>query len=84
MPEVTKAVALVLLLGTLTVVPPRHRLFPGKTTPEDGALGAEVAAVEKVAEDGVLSTLAVCGVLVGRAACAGDKLFWWPERELVS
>lgn len=50
--------ALVLLLGTLTVVPPRHRLFPGKTTPEDGALGAEVAAVEKVAEDGVLSTLA--------------------------
>ena len=43
MPEVTKAVALVLLLGTLTVVPPRHRLLtvlmlPGRTTPEDGAL----------------------------------------------
>lgn len=57
-PEVTNAVARVLLLGTLTVVPPRHRLLPGKTTPVDGALGAEVAAVEKVAEDGVLSTLA--------------------------
>lgn len=55
--------ALVLLLGTLTVVPPRHRLLtvlmlPGRPAPEDGALGAEVAAVEKVAEDGVLSTLA--------------------------
>lgn len=64
MPEVTKAVALVLLLGALTVVPPRHRLLtvlmlPGRATPEDGALGAEVAA-EKAAEDGVLSTLACC------------------------
>lgn len=63
MPEVTKAVALVLLLGTLTVVPPRHKLLtvltvPGRMAPEDGALGAEVAAVEKVAEDGVPSTLA--------------------------
>ena len=63
MPEVTKAVALVLLLGTLAVVPPRHRLLtvlmlPGRTTPEDGALGAEVAAAEKAAEDAVLSTLA--------------------------
>lgn len=62
MPEVTKAVALVLLLGALTVVPPRHRLLtvlmlPGRVTPEDGALGAEVAA-EKAAEDGALSTLA--------------------------
>lgn len=89
MPEVTKAVALVLLLGTLTVVPPRHRLLtvlmlPGRTTPEDGALGAEVAAVEKAAEDTVLSTLAwVCGVLVERVVCAEDKLFWWPERELL-
>lgn len=27
-------------------------------------------------------TLTVCGVLVGRAACAEDKLFWWLEREL--
>lgn len=26
--------------------------------------------------------LTVCGVLVGRAACAEDKLFWWLEREL--
>lgn len=90
MPEVTKAVALVLLLGTLTVVPPRHRLLtvlmlPGRTTPEDGALGAEVAAAEKAAEDAVLCTLAwVCGVLVERVACAGVMLFWWPERELLS
>lgn len=61
MPEVTKAVALVLLLGALTVVPPRHRLLtvlPGRTSPEDGALGAEAAAVEKAAEAGALSTLA--------------------------
>lgn len=63
MPEVTKAVALVLLLGTLPVVPPRHRLltvltFPGRVAPEDGTLGAEVAAGEKLAEDGVLSTAA--------------------------
>lgn len=90
MPEVTKAVALVLLLGALTVVPPRHRLLtvlmlPGRTTPEDGALGAEVAAVEKAAEDGVLSTLAwVCGVLVDRVAWVEDKLLWWLERELLS
>lgn len=60
-PEVTKAVALVLLLGALTVVPPRHRLLtvfmlPGRTTAEDGALGAEATAVEKAAEDAVLST----------------------------
>lgn len=90
MPEVTKAVALVLLLGTLTVVPPRHMLLtvlmlPGRTTPEDGALGAEAAGVEKATADAVLSTLAwVCGVLVERVACAEVKLFWWPDRELLS
>lgn len=66
-PEVTKGVALVLLLGALTVVPPRQRLFTvfmllGRLSPEDVALEAEVAAIEKVAEDwreGVFSTL-VC------------------------
>jgi hypothetical protein len=65
-PEVTKGVALVLLLGALTVVPPRQRLLtvlmlPGRLTPEDGTFEAELAAAEKVAEDwweGVLSTLA--------------------------
>lgn len=65
-PEVTKGVALVLLLGALTVTPPRQRLFTvfmllGKLSPEDVALEAEVAAVEKVAEgwrEEVLSTLA--------------------------
>lgn len=40
MPEVTKAVALVLMLGMPTVVPCRHRLLtvamlPGRVTPED-------------------------------------------------
>lgn len=65
-PEVTKGVALVLLLGALTVTPPRQRLFAvfmllGKLSPEDVAIEAEVGAVEKVAEDWreeVLSTLA--------------------------
>lgn len=56
MPEVTKPE--VLLLAALTVVPPRRRLLPGETIPENGALGPEVATVEKVAEDGMLSTLA--------------------------
>lgn len=59
--------ALVLLLGALTVVPPRQRLFAvfmllGRLSPEDVALEVEVAAIEKVAEDwreGVFSTL-VC------------------------
>lgn len=59
--------ALVLLLGALTVVPPRQRLFTvfmllGRLSPEDVALEVEVAAIEKVAEDwreGVFSTL-VC------------------------
>lgn len=83
MPEVTKGVVLVLLLGALTVVPPKQRLLPvfmllGKLSPEDVALEAEVAAVEKVAEDwreGVLSTLAcVCDVLEESAACAEERL----------
>lgn len=83
MPEVTKGAALVLLLGVLTVVPPRQRLFAvftvlGRLTPEEVALVAEVAAVDKVAEDwreGVLSTLAcVCDVLEERAACAEERL----------
>lgn len=48
--------ALALLLGALTVVPPRQRLFTvfmllGRLSPEDVAPEAEVAAVEKVAED---------------------------------
>lgn len=56
MPEVTKGVALALLLGALTVAPPRQRLFTvfmllGRLSPEDVAPEAEVAAVEKVAED---------------------------------
>ena len=63
-PEVTKGVALALLLGALTAVPPRQRLLTvfmllGRLSPEDAALEAQVAAVEKVAEDwreGVLST----------------------------
>lgn len=83
MPEVTKGVALVLLLGALTVVPPRQRLFTvfmllGRLSPEDVAPEAEVAAVEKVAEDwreGVLSTLAcVCDVLEESATCAEERL----------
>lgn len=83
MPEVTKGVVLVLLLGALTVVPLKQRLLPafmllGKLSPEDVALEAEVAAVEKVAEDwreGVLSTLAcVCDVLEESAACAEERL----------
>jgi hypothetical protein len=93
LPEVTKGVALVLLLGALTVVPPRQRLLtvlmlPGRLTPEDGTFEAELAAAEKVAEDwweGVLSTLAcVCGVLEERTVCAEERLFWWLERELLS
>lgn len=83
MPEVTKGVALVLLLGALTVVPPRQRLFTGvmlfgRLSPEDVALEAEVAAVEKVAEDwreGVLSTLVcVCDELEESAVCAEERL----------
>lgn len=83
MPEVTKGVARVLLLGALMVVPPRQRLFTaftllGRLSPEDTALEADVAAVEKVAEDwreGVLSMLAcVCDVLEESAACAEDRL----------
>lgn len=85
MPEVTKGAALVLLLGVFTVVPPRQRLLavlmlPGRLTPEDGVLEAEVAAVEKVAEDcrdGALSMLlCVCGVLEDSAACAEERLLW--------
>lgn len=83
MPEVTKGVALVLLLGALTVVPPRQRLLTvfmllGRLSPEDVAPEAEVTAVEKVAEDwreGALSTLAcVCDVLEESAACAEERL----------
>lgn len=75
MPEVTKGVALVLLLGALAAVAPRQRLLTvfmllGRLSPEDVALEAEVAAVEKVAEGwrgGALSTLAcVCDVLEER------------------
>lgn len=83
MPEVTKGVTLVLLLGALTEVPPRQRLLTvlmllGRLGPEDVALEAEVVAVEKVAEDwsgGVLSTLeCVCGVLEESAVCAEERL----------
>lgn len=83
MPEVTKGVALVLLLGALTVVPPRQRLFTvfmllGRLSPEDVALEVEVAATEKVAEDwreGVFSTLVcVCDVLEESAVCAEERL----------
>ena len=75
--------ALVLLLGALTVVPPRQRLLTvfmllGRLSPEDVAPEAEVTAVEKVAEDwreGALSTLAcVCDVLEESAACAEERL----------
>lgn len=75
MPEVTKGVALVLLLGALFTV---FTLLLGKLSPEDMALEAEVVAVEKVDEDwreGVLSALAcVCDVLEDRAACAEERL----------
>lgn len=83
MPEVTKGVALALLLGALTVVPPRQRLFAvfmllGRLSPEDVALGEEAAAIEKVAEDwreGVFSTLVfVCDVLEESAVCAEERL----------
>lgn len=57
MPEVTKAVALVLLLATLTVVPHRHMLLPGKTILKDRALGTEVAVVEKGDENREVCTL---------------------------
>jgi hypothetical protein len=85
LPEVTKGVALVLLLGALTVVPPKQRLLtvlmlPGRLTPEDGTFEAELAAIEKVAEDWrerVLSTMAcACGVLQERAVCPEERLFW--------
>lgn len=83
MPEVTRGVALVLLLGALMVVPPRQRLFTvfmllGRLPPADVVLKAEVVAVEKVAEDwreGVLSTLAcVYDVLEDNAACEEERL----------
>lgn len=83
MPDVTKGVVLVLLLGALTVVPLKQRLLPvfmllGKLSPEDVAFEAGVAAVEKVAEvwrEGVLSTLAcVCDMLEESAACAEERL----------
>ena len=66
------------LLGVLTVVPPRQRLFPVFTllSPEDVALEAEVAAVEKVAEDwrgGVLSTLACWQNKKARTHGSGGK-----------
>lgn len=74
LPEVTKGVALVLLLGALFTV----FTLLGKLSPEDVALEAEVVAVEKVTGDwreGVLSTLAcVCDVLEARAACAEERL----------
>lgn len=82
-----------MLLGALTVVPPTQRLLevltlPGGVTLEEGALEEEGAAVEKVAEDWMeegLSTLAcVCGVLEGTAACAEERLLWWPDSELLS
>lgn len=84
MPEVTKGAALVLLLGALTVVPARQRLLavftlPGRLSPEEGALEAGVAAVEKGAEDWrevVLSALVcVCDVLEGCVACEEERLF---------
>lgn len=64
-PEVIKGAALAPLLGALPGALPRHRLLTvfmplGKLSPEDTALEAEVAAVEKVAEgcrEGALSTL---------------------------
>lgn len=73
--------ALVLLLGALTVVPPRQRLFTvfmllGRLSPEDVAPEAEVAAVEKVAEDwreGVLSTLACWQNKKARTHGSGGK-----------
>lgn len=75
MPEVTKGVALVLLLGTLFTV---FTLLLGKLSPEDMALETEVVAVEKVAEDWreeVLSALAcVCDALEDRATCAEERL----------
>lgn len=80
-PEVTKGVVLVLLLGALTVVPLKQRLLPafmllGKLSPEDVALEAEVAAVEKVAEDWreeVLSTLACWQNKKARTHGSGGK-----------
>lgn len=55
-PELAKGVALALLPGALTAAPPRQRLLTaftllGRLSPEDAALEAQVAAVEKVAED---------------------------------
>lgn len=81
MPEVTKGVVLVLLLGALTVVPLKQRLLPvfmllGKLSPEDVALEAEVVAVEKVAEDwreGVFSTLACWQNKKARTHGSGGK-----------
>lgn len=71
-PEVTKGVALVLLLGALFTV----FTLLGKLSPEDVALEAEVVAVEKVAGDwreGVLSTLACWQNKKARTCGSGDK-----------
>lgn len=75
MPEVTKGVALALLLGAPPGGPPRQMLLAalmllGRLSPAEVALEAEVAAVEKVAAGcraEALSTLAcVCAVLAER------------------
>lgn len=75
MPEVTKGVALALLLGALPGGPPRQMLLAalmllGRLSPAEVALETEVAAVEKVVAGcmaEVLSTLAcVCAVLAAR------------------
>lgn len=71
-PEVTKGMALVLLLGALFTV----FTLLGKLSPEDVALEAEVVAVEKVAGDwreGVLSTLACWQNKKARTCGSGDK-----------
>lgn len=73
--------ALVLLLGALTVVPPRQRLFTvfmllGRLSPEEVAPEAEVAAVDKEAEDwreGVLSALACWQNKKARTHGSGGK-----------
>lgn len=93
MPEVIKGAALAPLLGALPGALPRHRLLTvfmplGKLSPEDTALEAEVAAVEKVAEgcrEGALSTLGcVWDVLAESGVCVEARLLWWLERELLS
>lgn len=68
-PEVTKGVALALLLGAPPGGPPRQMLLAalmllGRLSPAEVALEAEVVAVEKVAAGcraEALSTLACCG-----------------------